>query len=147
RTGGSPAATPSRSTSVCVVRALARTHNTHTCTIGNALLLNKIDTASNANSFKRTWIVIGHLSLHIPKERLPTTICKADGVPQFPSIPGIVDICSSNDLEVVTIRCAIDGVEGTWVVGLLSIYISKERLPTTICKADGVPQLSTNIGT
>ena len=107
RTGGSPAATPSRSTSVCF--ACAGAHAKHTLVLlGNALLLNKIDTASNANSFKRTWIVVGHLSLHISKEGLPTTICKADGVPQFPSIPGIVNICSSNDLEVVTIRCAIN---------------------------------------
>ena len=101
--------------------------------IATCFYLHKIDTTSYANSNKGTWIV-RLLGFYIAKGRFPTAIGKADGVPQFPSISGIEDISSRNDLEVVTVSCTIDGVEGTWIVRLLGFYIAKGRLPTTLAK-------------
>src|SRR6266571_3528948 len=87
-----------------------------------------------ANRNEGAWIV-GLLSLDIAKERLPRAIGKANGVPQLPISR------EANNVQVATCTCTAHSRERPWIVGLLSLDITKERLPRAIGKTNGVPQL------
>src|SRR5712692_10251010 len=98
---------------------------------------NHVQVATNtctADTSERTWIV-RLLRLDIAETRLPGAVGKANGVPQLPIT------CKSNHVQVATNTCTADSGERTWIVRLLRLDIAETRLPGTVSKANGVPQL------